>query len=385
MPRKRKRKKRKRRSFERPLLYVEQILAWADEHHQRTGRWPNRDSGPIAGTLNETWGNVNAALHRGGRGLRSGSSVARLLAEHRGVRNFKALPPLAIAQILSWADAYHQRNGSWPSRHAGPIAEAPGDTWLVVDTALRVGLRGLAGGNSLARLLQAHRGVRNPQNTPRLSVERILAWADAHHRRTGRWPKHNSGPIEDAPGETWLAVSTALRHSMRGLREISSSLSQLLAEHRGVRNHAALPRFTLQRILEWADTHYRRTGTWPKYTSGPIVDAPGETWSMVNAALEQGTRGLPPGSSLAQLLAEQRGRRNIQRLPRLTYPGILEWADTHYRRTGTWPTRSSGPILEAPGETWSAVNAGLQQGRRGLPPGSSLAQLLQKHAKDGTV
>jgi hypothetical protein len=106
---------------------------------------------------------------------------------------------------------------------------------------------------------------------------------------------------------------------------------------------------------------------------------------MVNAALEQGTRGLPPGSSLAQLLAEQRGRRNIQRLPRLTYPGILEWADTHYRRTGTWPTRSSGPILEAPGETWSAVNAGLQQGRRGLPPGSSLAQLLQKHAKDGTV
>jgi hypothetical protein len=102
-------------------------------------------------------------------------------------------------------------------------------------------------------------------------------------------------------------------------------------------------------------------------------------------ALEQGKRGLPPGSSLVQLLAEHRGYRNIQHLPRLTYRGILEWADAHYRRTGTWPTRRSGSILEAPGETWSTVNAALQQGRRGLPPGPSLAQLLQQHAKDGTV
>ena len=36
---------------------------------------------------------------------------------------------------------------------------------------------------------------------PALSVEQILAWADAHHARTGRWPNHKSGPIAEAPDE----------------------------------------------------------------------------------------------------------------------------------------------------------------------------------------
>jgi len=36
-----------RNSHDLPPLTEEQILAWADEHHQRTGEWPNRDSGEI--------------------------------------------------------------------------------------------------------------------------------------------------------------------------------------------------------------------------------------------------------------------------------------------------------------------------------------------------
>ena len=51
-------------------------------------------------------------------------------------------PPLRIKRILAWADAHYQRTGRWPSQTSGPIAEAPGETWLAVHTALRVGLRG---------------------------------------------------------------------------------------------------------------------------------------------------------------------------------------------------------------------------------------------------
>jgi hypothetical protein len=322
--------------------------------------------------------------------LPSRRRIFRLLAEHRGKRNRKrnrkALPLLTYQGILKWADAHYRRTGAWPNVNSqgGPIVDAPGETWLAVDSALRAGLRGLPGGSSLAELLRINRGVRNVRNAPSLTVEQILAWADAHHQRTGQWPKRHSGPIEDAPGETWTAVESALRAGLRGLPG-RSSLARLLAKHRGVRNEKALPPLTYARILKWADAHYRRTGTWPKYTSGPIVEAPGETWKAVNLALRHGKRGLPPGSSLVQLLAEQRGYRNLKRLPPLTYQDILEWADAHYRRTGTWPTRLSGPILEAPGETWSTVNSALMLGRRGLPPGSSLAQFLQQHAKDGTV
>jgi hypothetical protein len=40
---------------------------------------------------------------------------------------------------------------------AGQVAGAPGETWRALDVALRQGLRGLPGGDSLARLLRRHR------------------------------------------------------------------------------------------------------------------------------------------------------------------------------------------------------------------------------------
>ena len=61
------------------------------------------------------------------------------------------------------------------------------------------------------------RGARNPMNLPRLTVTRILAWADAYHRRTRRWPAITSGPVRESPGDTWSAVNCALRLGLRGL------------------------------------------------------------------------------------------------------------------------------------------------------------------------
>jgi hypothetical protein len=81
--------------------------------------------------------------------------LARLLEEFRGVSNKANRPPLTEEQILLWADAYYQRTGRRPRTNSGPIQESPEETWLGVDTALRAGLRGLAGGSSLAQLLAA--------------------------------------------------------------------------------------------------------------------------------------------------------------------------------------------------------------------------------------
>src|SRR5207244_488778 len=111
--------------------------------------------------------------------------------------------PLAVAKILAWADAYHRRKGEWPKMDSGPVAESLGDTWRRLDSALRVGLRGLEGGSSLARLLAERRQVRHQGQLPPMKRKEILAWADAHHKRTGTWPTGASGPIAEAPGETW--------------------------------------------------------------------------------------------------------------------------------------------------------------------------------------
>lgn len=60
-------------------LYVKQILEWTDRHRQRTGQWPNSDSGPIAGANGETRIGVDVALKKGRRGLPGGSSLARVI------------------------------------------------------------------------------------------------------------------------------------------------------------------------------------------------------------------------------------------------------------------------------------------------------------------
>jgi hypothetical protein len=65
---------------------------------------------------------------------------------------------------------------------------------------------------------------------PPLSEAQILAWADAHHARTGRWPGAHSGPVREAPSLTWLAVNGALYKGLRGLRR-GDSLARLLVRH----------------------------------------------------------------------------------------------------------------------------------------------------------
>jgi hypothetical protein len=198
--------------------------------------------------------------------------------------------------------------------HTGPVRDGPlGERWRNIDNALRYGLRGLPGGSSLAQLLTRHRGVRNAQDLPPLTPELILAWAQAHYRGTGAWPNDNSGPVRGEPGEVWNNVDAALREGRRGLPG-HSSLAQLLAQRLGIRTRANIPPLSVTTILAWADAHHRRTGRWPTRRCGAVLDAPGETWNAVEQALSQGGRGLPGGSSLAQLLAEQRGARQRARL-----------------------------------------------------------------------
>jgi hypothetical protein len=286
-------------------LTVSRVLAWADAYRRRTGHWPRARFGPDRPAPGETWRTIDQALRTGQRGLAGGLSLARLLAERRGARSRYYAPPLQRRQILAWARAHHRRTGTWPTARCGPIVEAPGETWRGVDEALRGGRRGLRGGQSLAGLLAQAAGARNRTNLPALTVAQILAWAEAHHRRTGSWPSDKSGPVLDAAGETWKGVAMALRFGYRGLRG-GVSLARLLALRRGVRNRASLPGLSVARVRRWAREHQRRTGSWPDRNSGLVAGATGETWSAIDLALRYAHRGLPGGSSLARLAGPAR-------------------------------------------------------------------------------
>lgn len=58
----------------RPILYVSEILEWADAYYALHGVWPSPHSGLIPGPYWDTWKAVEMALVKGLRGLRPGQS-----------------------------------------------------------------------------------------------------------------------------------------------------------------------------------------------------------------------------------------------------------------------------------------------------------------------
>ena len=65
-------------------------------------------------------------------------------------------PPLTESVILRWADEHHRVSGHWPRAASGPVLADPGENWAALETALRLGYRGLLGGDTLAQLLARH-------------------------------------------------------------------------------------------------------------------------------------------------------------------------------------------------------------------------------------
>ena len=192
------RQHRYRPPVRRPPLSYPEILAWADAHHARTGKWPTVHSGRVRENGRENWNAISAALDKGYRGLPGGLTLARFLAAARGKRNQKQPPGLKVRQVLEWADAHRARHGAWPIRSSGAIPDSGRETWAGIDIALSRGTRGLAGGSSLRQLLTERRGesIRFPHKHEwKWTVPQILLWADEYFARHRRWPAAGSGRV----------------------------------------------------------------------------------------------------------------------------------------------------------------------------------------------
>lgn len=283
-------------------MTLEQVLKWADAHYKRTGQWPAAKSGgAIPEAPGETWANIVNVMSIGCRGFDGSLSLAQALLKHRGKSHHMHLPRLTKKNIIEWAEFQHHYTGKWPGHYSGRVLGQPDEVWSRIDSALMNGNRGLRGDSSLAKLLGRKRREPKRSRVAPLTVETILKWADAHRRRTGRWPGQKSGPVHGKPGEYWVNIDAALR---KGNRELpaDTSLPDLLARYREARNQAALPKFRVKQIREWIDDHRRRTDRWPMRYSGSILAAPQESWSAVDVALRVGCRGMPGGGSLGQFM-----------------------------------------------------------------------------------
>ena len=191
----------------------------------------------------------------------------------------------------------------------------------------------------------------------------------------GRWPHARSGPILEAPGETWRWWIELLHTGTRGLAE-GYARSDADATARTGAPHPYTPRLQCKQILAWVDAFHRREGTWPNQNSGPIPERrarTGERWmkpfALDRAGFESGLASPVLSPRNAAFATGRICRGSLMRR-------IWSWAKKHHQRTGRWPTGESGPVVDAPGETWKGIHVALRHGCRGFPVGHSPARLL---------
>jgi len=105
------------------------------------------------------------------------------LTERRAIRHRSYPPDLTIPQILAWAEAFLARTGQWPNRRSGPILEAPGESWRIIERTLRAGGRSLEGGLSLRRLRDPAKHDESAQASGRMNWDPFFL--DSDFRCTG--------------------------------------------------------------------------------------------------------------------------------------------------------------------------------------------------------
>jgi hypothetical protein len=157
-----------------------------------------------------------------------------------------------------------------------------------------------------------------------------------------------------------------------------------MAKRRKKRVRAIRNPLTESMILEWADAFYAKNGYWPSMRSGLVAGQTRANWRAIDVALRNGARGLPGRSSLSDFLNKHRnlyqgGRMRPYRISenrRIDMKLVMRWARAYKKKTGIWPHLGSGVISGSGGYRWGLLDMALRFGRRGLPGGTSLAQLF---------
>jgi len=170
-----------------------------------------------------------------------------------------------------------------------------------------------------------------------LTIEKILAWADAHHDEQVFGPSRHFWSGAWRCGRDWSGINASFRYGGRGLRG-SSPCRGLLAGTRQEAEDQRRPRLTIKQILAWADEHHEsERGVGPARTPGHSGHDDGEIGTTYKEPCTLECEAFR-GSSIAKLLRQYRGESagGQPRADDQTDPGL---GDDHHRRTGVWPRK----------------------------------------------
>ena len=138
---------------------------------------------------------------------------------------------------------------------------------------------------------------------------------------------------------------------------------------------------TIEQVLNWCDIYYERNKKYPGQYAKSIPEMQSDTFNNINAAFNQGIRGLPQMTGLAALLAQERGYVHNQNKLSIDLDDVVKEMINFFKENKKFPTADNKQTAGSLDCNWSALNSSLHIGGRGLPKGLSLAKLKKKAIK----
>ncbi len=156
---------------------------------------------------------LNALLDESQKPAASESKPAPLQKRNRS--------PLAPEQIIAAGRKFFELHGRLPSQNSREeVPGMPGETWAIINGAGREGNRGLAEGQTLAKLfvdLRVELKLTQRGRAVELTDSLLIAGALQHFDERGRWPSAAStAEIAGAAGIQWATVFKASYLGRRG-------------------------------------------------------------------------------------------------------------------------------------------------------------------------
>lgn len=129
------------------------ITEAAKKFYRTHGSLPNLNSTePVPGMAKDTWAKLDKALRYGNRKLSKGSSLSKLLAPLK--LKFGLSKILTEAKIVEAIIRFYRIHHNFPAvKTIEPVPGIANAKWDSLNSSLRLGLRGLPKGGSLAKLL----------------------------------------------------------------------------------------------------------------------------------------------------------------------------------------------------------------------------------------
>ncbi|MCB1563851.1 MAG: hypothetical protein KDJ75_09780 [Alphaproteobacteria bacterium] len=342
------------------------------------GKWPQQISGRVETLAGEKWQNWDAALQKGGRGVKTGQSLYKLAKQF----------------VIDEAQKHKTQHGSLPDRNSGALEEYPEITWEMLEDSFlnltgvaRASLNEIFTANELKekeditledfalreiiqyfrkkgykrwpnrslkvptsdkseirwdnldlRLKRTNKGTGRPDSVSTVIRAFVVDQAKKYNEHHGHFPDKDSGALPDYPDITFEMIDKAYQ-AQKGLGK--KTLERILIEESLIEGETLLSEsFIFEHCLRYLKKHK----SWPGAESGSIDDIHGENWKRWDGLLIRGQRGLQGDSSIAKLIHSK----------------IAEQAQKFKDTTGTPPNRQSGPLPDYPNTTFEQVGEGFQ-------------------------